>query len=129
MVQPPHTCAMCVSENVTKALTGMRFGELLGLREVDLNLDDGTMSLEQSLKKPGPVPAFGKLKTERARRTVTLPPEVIDALRQLRKWKIERKLKRGPKFREYGLVFCGPSGKPLHQNNIRYRDITRDWHD
>jgi integrase len=47
---------------------------------------------------------------------------VVERLRQLRKWKIEQKLRRGPKFREYGLVFCGPRGRTLHQNNIRYRD-------
>jgi integrase len=59
---------------------------------------------------------------DRSRRTIPLPVEVVDALRQLRKWKVEQKLRRGPRFREYGLVFCGPSGKPLHANNIRYRD-------
>jgi integrase len=107
---------------VTKAGTGMRFGELLGLREVDLDLDHGVMTLEQSLKRPGPAPMFGRLKTERSRRPITLPSEVADALRSLRRWKIEQKLKCGPMFREYGLVFCGPSGAPLHQNNIRYRD-------
>ncbi len=107
---------------VTMAGTGMRFGEVLGLRESDLDLDSGLVTLEQSLKRPGPHPVFGTLKTKRSRRTITLPIEVVDALRQLRKWKIEQKLRRGPKFREYGLVFCGPSGKPLHQNNIRYRD-------
>jgi integrase len=100
----------------------MRFGELLGLRESDLNLDAGTVSLEQSLKRPGPYAAFGKLKTDRSRRTIPLPVEVVDALRQLKLWKAKQKMRRGPKFQEYGLVFCGPSGKPLHANNIRYRD-------
>ena len=100
----------------------MRFGELLGLRESDLDLDSSTMTLEQALKRPGPVPTFGKLKTDRSRRTITLPAEVVDILRQLRKWKIEQKLRRGPKFRDYGLVFCGPRGRTLHQNNIRFRD-------
>jgi integrase len=107
---------------VTMAGTGMRLGEVLGLRESDLDLDHGTMTLEQSLKRPGRVPIFGSLKTERARRTITLPTEMVNTLRQLRKWKVEQRLRRGPKFREYGLVFCGPGGGPLHQNNIRDRD-------
>jgi integrase len=99
----------------------MRLGELLGLRESDVNLDAGWLMLEQSLKHPGPKARFGRLKTERSRRTITLPPEVVDVLRQLRKWKIEQKLRRGPRFHEDGLVFCGPSGKPLYPNNVRFR--------
>ncbi len=106
----------------TKVGTGMRFGELLGLRESDVDLEAGCLRLEQALKQPGPQARFGRLKTARSRRTITLPAEVVDALRQLRKWKVEQRLRRGSKFHEHGLVFCGPSGKPLHQNNIRYRD-------
>jgi len=66
---------------LTKAGTGMRFGELLGLREADVDLEAGTVILEQALKHPGPQPEFGTLKTERSRRTITLPAEAVDALR------------------------------------------------
>lgn len=107
---------------LTKVGTGMRFGELLGLRETDLDLDGGIVSLEQALKKPGPKAVFGGLKTARSRRTITLPAEVVDGLRQLRRWKAAQRLRQGPKYREYGLVFCDARGRPLHQNNIRYRD-------
>ena len=108
---------------LTKAGTGMRFGEVLGLRETDLDLEHGTLSVEQTLKRPGPNATFGKPKTDRSRRTITLPTEIIDALRQLRRWRVGQKLRLGSKFRDYGLVFCGPSGKPLHQNNIRRCDL------
>ena len=77
---------------VTKSMTGMRFGELLGARETDLDLKHGVVIVEQTLKHPGPRAAFGKPKTLRSRRAVTLPVEVVDALRQLRRWKIEQKL-------------------------------------
>jgi integrase len=108
---------------VTKSMTGMPFGELLGARETDLDLEHGVVIVEQTLKRPGPQAAFGKPKTPRSRRAVTLPVEVVDALRQLRRWKIEQKLRLGPKFRDYGLVFCLPSGRPMHPNNIRRRDL------
>src|SRR2546428_12669078 len=62
-------------------------------------------------------------KTPRSRRAITLPAEVIEVLRQLRRWKVEKKLRLGPKFQEHGLVFCLPSGKPMHQNNVRQRDF------
>ncbi len=104
----------------TIAVTGCRLGEALGLREIDLDLDAGVLFIRQTLKQSGRV---GKPKTERSRRTVTLPPEVVDALRKVRKWKVEQKLRLGPKFRDCGLIFCTPRGRPLHQNNIRRRDF------
>ncbi len=76
-----------------KAGTGMRFGELLGVRETDLDLENATLTIDQTLKRAGRNVAFGKPKTERSRRTVTLPAQVVDALRQLRRWKAEQKLR------------------------------------
>lgn len=108
---------------LTKAGTGMRFGELLGIRETDVDLEHGKLTVDQTLKRSGPQVAFGKPKTPQSRRTITLPAEVVDGLRQIRRWRIEQKLRLGPKFRDYGLVFCLPNGKPLHQNNIRQRDF------
>lgn len=104
----------------TMAGTGMRFGEALGLRDADVDLEQSVVSVRQTLKQSG---GFGTPKTERSRRTITLPVEVVDALRQLRHWKREQKLRLGPKFKDFGLVFCLPNGKPLHQGNVRRRDF------
>ncbi len=65
--------------HLTKAGTGMRFGELLGLRESDVDLDHGLIAVEQALKKPGRDARFGKLKTDRSKGTVTLPSVVVEA--------------------------------------------------
>jgi integrase len=107
---------------VTMVGTGLREGELLGLREADVDLDRGAVLVTQTLKRAGREPRFGRPKTERSRRTVLLPVPVTSELKSLRKWKAIQKLAKGPRFHEYGLVFCGPSGKPLTANNIRYRD-------
>jgi integrase len=76
----------------------MRLGELLGLQESDLDLDAGCLTIRQTLKEPGRNAQFERPKTERSKRTITLPPSVVDTLRQLRRWKMEQKLKRGPRF-------------------------------
>ncbi len=94
-----------------------------GTRETDLDLEHGVLTVSQTLKRPGPEAAFVKPKTDKSRRTITLPAEIIDALRQLRRWRVEQKLRLGSKFQDYGLVVCLPSGKPLHQNNIRRKDL------
>jgi len=76
------------------------------------DLEHGKLTVDQTLKRSGPQVAFGKPKTPQSRRTITLPAEVVDGLRQIRRWRIEQKLRLGPKFRDYGLVFCLPNGKP-----------------
>jgi integrase len=87
----------------------MRFGKLLGIRETDVDLEHGKLTVDQTLKRSGPQVAFGKPKTPQSRRTITLPAEVVDGLRQIRRWRIEQKLRLGPKFQDYGLVFCLPN--------------------
>jgi integrase len=99
------------------------FGEVLGLRESDLDVENAILTIDQTLKQSGRHVVFGTPKTERSRRTVTLPAEVVDALRQLRRWRQEERLRQGARYHDYGLVFCLPDGRPMHANNIRRRDM------
>lgn len=71
--------------------TGLRQGELLGLRWEDVDLKAGTLAVHKSLSRlPGRVRGtvrydLGEPKSERSRRTVPLPAEASDALRELKK--------------------------------------------
>jgi integrase len=107
---------------VTAAATGMRESELLGLREDAVDLERGLVSIHQQLVRAGRLPVFGQPKTARGKRTVLLSSVAIDAIRTALHWKKERRLRLGPKYRESGLVFCGPRGRPLNCSNIRGRD-------
>lgn len=57
--------------------TGMRHGELVGLRRVDVNLDAGTLRVEHSLQRG--TRSLAAPKTARARRILQLAPFVADA--------------------------------------------------
>lgn len=100
---------------VTAAWTGLRQGELLALRWQDVSLDRGSLVVRQSLsrlppkrKGDGPRYVLTAPKTDRSRRTVPLLPEVVEALRPLRK----AYLRETPVL-DQGLVFATPSGSPL----------------
>jgi integrase len=107
---------------VTAASTGMRESELLGLREDAVDLERGLVSIHQQLVRAGRLPVFGQPKTARGKRTILLPSIASDAIRMALRWKRARRLRLGPAYRETGLVFCGPMGRPLNRSNIRNRD-------
>jgi integrase len=94
------------------ASTGMRRGELLGLRWGDVDLVGGRLSLRQQLVRSGASIAFGPPKTKAARRMIALDSGTVEALRARRAvWRDER-LAFGPGYEDHDLVFCRPDGQP-----------------
>jgi integrase len=57
--------------------TGLRQGELLGLKWGDVNLEAGTLSLQRSLDTDG---TFNPPKRNKNRRTVKLTAQSVEAL-------------------------------------------------
>jgi integrase len=66
------------------AMTGMRRGEVLGLRWRDLDLDAGRLTVVQTLIVVGPDYEFGTPKTARGRRSLALDPGTVAVLRDHR---------------------------------------------
>lgn len=62
------------------ATTGMRRGEALGLRWADLDLDGGRLFVRQTVITIKHAVAFGKPKTAKGIRPVTLDPDTVAAL-------------------------------------------------
>jgi len=91
--------------------TGMRRGELLGLKWRDINFAIGTLQIHRILTRvPTKVPGKGFVeaepKTEKSRRNIILAPFALDVLKQHRARQLEAKLKAGPKWEEHDYVFC-----------------------
>jgi integrase len=100
------------------ATTGMRRGELLGLRWEDIDLDAGVVRVAQARVRAGNQVVAGEPKTARGRRTLALDPATVAALRQHRKRQTEERLASGPHYADSGLTFTMPGGTPIHPNRF-----------
>jgi integrase len=93
--------------------TGLRRGELLGLKWQDVDLDGGALSVVRVLAEAGGELTFKEPKTAKSRRLVSLGPTVVDVLRQHRREQVEARLQFGAAFNPEGLVFATADGEPL----------------
>jgi integrase len=73
------------------------------------------------------VRANGDTKTEKSRRTLELPGEATDALREHRARQARERLAAGPLWRDHNLVFASQVGTPLDASHVRrsFKAITR----
>jgi integrase len=95
-------------------MTGMREGELMGLRWSDCDLEGGTIHLAraaQYLAATGVT--FRTPKTPRSRRSIALSGETVSLLRAHRKRQLEARLVLGPGYRSQDLVFATVEGDPI----------------
>lgn len=109
------------------ANTGMRRGEVLGLRWSDLDLEAGTLRITRTLittdvqRKGSPGMAWGTPKTAKGRRTVALDPATVTAVRAHRKRQLEERLALGSDYQDQDLVICEADGTPIHPKTISYQ--------
>jgi integrase len=99
--------------------TGMRVGELPGLRWSDLDLPAGAAYVARAAQYlPGSGVTFRTPKTARSRRNVALSPDTVRVLREHRAWQAERRLASGSGYEDSDLVFAVGDGRPLSPNNV-----------
>jgi integrase len=108
--------------------TGLRRGELLGLRWQDLNLDAGVVQIRQTLlrvKTHGTIAGdrktklmFQDPKTDESQRTIPIPEDIIEALKHHKALQAQEKLLFGEAYTDHGLVFCQANGKPIDPRNF-----------
>lgn len=98
--------------------TGMRRGELLGLRWIDVDLEKGFVSIKQTLVCIGYRVEFGEPKTSRSRRTISIDPATIVVLKSYRARQLEERLAWGPGWTDSGLVFAKENGTNFHPSLV-----------
>ena len=112
----------------TKSYTGLRRSELLGLRWSDVNFDNSTLSVVQTLQqlRDGRY-VFRKPKSKRSRRHIDLSPSLAIFL-----WdhKIRQEFQKnmlGISLSPADLVFSHPDGRPLRPNTVSraFKNIAR----
>lgn len=95
------------------ATTGMRRGEVLGLRWSAVDLEAGVVRVTSTLQRVGGELVFVSPKTDRARRQISLPPVAVEVLRRQRKDQAERRLLLGEAWKDAGVVVDRGDGRPL----------------
>lgn len=96
------------------AWTGLRIGELSALRREHLDVTAGTVCVRSSVVDViGRERSYGPPKSAAGRRTVAIPPHIIDDL--------EHHLVTYAQPGAQGLVFVGPRGGPIRRNNFSAR--------
>lgn len=102
---------------VTVAL-GLRQGEVLGLRWRDVDVTAGILRVNFSLQRVNGALQLVEPKTERSRRTLSMPGIVLTALRSHHMRQLEEQLLACESWQESGLVFTTSKGTPLDARNV-----------
>ncbi|GAA3206546.1 hypothetical protein GCM10020256_01670 [Streptomyces thermocoprophilus] len=102
--------------------TGLRKGELLGLRWEDLDLDRGTATIHRSLQRTRSQGlTVLNTKTLASERRIALPTECISSLKIHQERQREERQAAGTGWTDNGLIFTTPKGRPLDPGNLNRR--------
>ena len=100
------------------ATTGLRRGELAGLRWEDLELSAGMLSVNRATVVADGHAIESEPKTARGRRRIGLDAQTVDALKRWRRQQSTEQLAMGAGWQGNGRVFVWPDGSALHPNVI-----------
>jgi integrase len=103
---------------ILAATTGMRRGEVLGLRWRDVDLDLARLTVVQTLTSVNYVLHFGQPKTNRGRRSIPLDQTTVMLLRQHRARQNANRLVMGADWADLDLVMTKPDGSPVHPDTV-----------
>jgi integrase len=101
---------------------GLRQGEVLGLKWADINLETGVLRVRRASQR---VPHHGtqlvETKTERSRRTLVMPPIVVNARGAHRGRQAVERLAAGERWVDLDLVFPSERGTLADGPNVTHR--------
>ena len=102
--------------------TGMRQGEVFGLKWEDVDFEKSCLFIRRSLAHViGKGAVFQAPKTKNSIRRILLMPEDIKNLRVYKKWQENYSEELGDLFAGHNLVFTSPFGEPISPTNFSRR--------
>ena len=101
--------------------TGMRRGELCGLRWSDVDLSGATLTVASTRVMAGGV-VTGAPKTASGSRVVSLDSDTVAVLQAWRRRQLEERLAAGEAWQDHGFVFVDELGRPWHPEAV-----TKAW--
>jgi integrase len=99
---------------VVLATTGMRRGEVLGLRWSDINFGASRVAIRQTIVSVAYRVTTSEPKTNRAKRSIALDPVTVAVLQEHRHRQRSERLVAGAAYTKLDLVFTREDGRPLH---------------
>jgi len=107
------------------ATTGMRRGEVLGLRWSDLELPTGTLAVRQTYVSIDGSAQISSPKTSKSRRSVDVDDDTVSVLAQWEAAQNEERRQWGAAWDEHGLVFTRENGSPIPPDGFtkRFRQL------
>lgn len=96
--------------------TGMRRGELLGLKWQDIHFEKGVLQVQRALTRMPTGLGYKETepKTRKSRRSIVLTAFAMEALKKHQAKQLEMKIAAGNAWEEHDYVFCTAAGKHLH---------------
>lgn len=126
VLAPTETAAVLAAARTTRLFpiivvalgTGMRRGEVLGLRWSDIDLERRTLTVAQSLEQTKGALRFKAPKTKKSRRTIALSPALVEELQTHRARQAADRLALGMGKDPAGLVFTRIDGDPIQPDSV-----------
>lgn len=107
----------------TAIMTGMRRGELFGLRWSDVDLDEGWIYVRNTRVIVDGKVSEGDPKTEAGERRIAIADRLVSILRKHRAAMAKEKLLMGERYHDSGFVFCHYDGRPANPSNVTKRQF------
>ena len=99
--------------------TGMRKGEIFGLRKTDIDFKNNIININQSLHETNEHGLIlGGPKTKTSKRAIAVNEDVIKILKEQIRRNNECKLALGSGYEDNGLVFCREDGIPYRPSSL-----------
>jgi integrase len=103
--------------------TGLRRGELLGLRWRDVDLEHSVLRVGRALVREGGRYRLGETKTKRGHRSIRLTSQAVSALGVHRKRQLEERIRLAGLYEDQDLIFATQKGTPLNPENLVKRSF------
>lgn len=103
---------------VTALYTGMRMGELLGLRWRNVDLEGGRIIVVEALQRDGARWSLAEPKSARGRRQVVLPRRLVDCLSEHKAGLEAERAALRTTLGTDDFVFCTVNGAPLDRHTV-----------
>ena len=118
-IEHPFMCMMVPEVISLTAHTGLRQGEVFGLKWEDIDFDNACLYIGRSLAYVvGRGPIFQEPKTKNSRRRVLLLPEDVCSLKRYQEWQRNYADELGDIYISQDLVFPNSIGKPVSTTNF-----------